>query len=109
MVFRRSPVPASDLDGAGGAYVRRPFDFGERKLAAGDTLTRNELATIPHANLRALVNTGKLELWPEAPESMFIAQKFTVPAGRGKYHVIEGRKITVKPISKEEAQAIARG
>jgi len=99
-----TPFPNSaDPSDAGGAYVRRAFDFGERKLKAGDKLTRDELASIPEANLQALVNTKVLQLYPAAPDSLFIAERFVVSAGRGKYKVIEGRLLTKKPVSKEHA------
>lgn len=103
----RQPRTSAERSDAGGAYVKRPFEIGERKLKNGDQLTREELASIPEANLRALVNTGLLQLFPAAPTEMFIAERYVVPAGRNKFHVIEGRKLTTKPVLKDEAKAIA--
>ena len=85
----RRPLNTVEPDEAGGAYVKRAFEFGERKLVNGDRLTKEELDSIPINNLRALVNMGKLQLFPAHPDELFIAEKFVVPAGRNKYHVIE--------------------
>lgn len=105
-----SPFPQSaDVSEAGGAYVRRAFDFNGQKLKNGDKLTREELASMPEANLQALVNTKHLQLWPASPADMFIAERFVVPAAGGKYEVIEGRKVTTKPVSKRQAQKVAKG
>ena len=104
-----SPYPRSaNIDEAGGAYVRRAFDFGERHLKAGDKLTRKELESIPEANLVALVNTKVLQLWPAGPSDVFLAERFVVSSG-GKFIVIEGRKITKNPVSKRRAQELAKG
>lgn len=103
-----TPFPTSvDAAEAGGAYVRRAFEFRGKKLKNGDKLTREELESIPEANLQALVNTKVLQLWPASPDSLFIAEKFVVSAGRGKYKVIEGRLLTQRPVSKAHALKLA--
>lgn len=113
MGIPHAPKPRNEFDGAGGAYVRRRFIFGERELVFGDELTAEELATIPRANLIALVNTGKLELWPAAPGTApiaaFIAERFAVNLGFGRWTVIEGRKLVAEPITKQQAEALAAG
>jgi hypothetical protein len=53
---------------AGGAYVRRPFTLDQRTVANGDVLSATQVRAIPKANLRALINLGKLDLFPAAPE-----------------------------------------
>lgn len=101
--------PAHEIEQAGGAYVRRRFPMGTRELVAGDVLSAADLATIRPANLTALINTGKLETFPAAPASGANdepGQRFAVHLGFGKYDVIEGRKITDEPITKEEAEAL---
>jgi hypothetical protein len=104
------PFPNSaDPAEAGGAYVRRAFDFGKRKLKNGDQLTRKELASIPPANLTALVNTKVLQLFPAGPAEIFVAERYVVPAEDGKFLVIEGRRVTQNPVSKRHAQKLAKG
>jgi hypothetical protein len=103
-----NPFPQSaDVAEAGGAYVRRAFEFNGRKLKSGDRLTREELESIPEANLTALVNTKHLQLWPASPDTLFIAEKFVVSAGHNKYKVIEGRLLTQRPVSKAHALKLA--
>jgi hypothetical protein len=102
----RQPRTTAELSDAGGAYVKRPFDLGERNLKNGDKLTHKELMAIPEANLRALVNTGLLQLFPAAPSDMFISERFLIPTGNGKFEVIEGHKITKKPVTKQHAQKL---
>lgn len=102
----RQPLLTADPRDAGGAYVRRAFDLGERKLVAGNKLTKDEVASIPSANLNALVNTGMLQLWPSAPTDVFIAERFLIPAKGGKFEVIEGRKLTKGPVTKQYAQRL---
>ena len=58
----------SEIASAGGAYVRRPFTFGQRTVNNGDVLSATQVRAIPKANLRALINLGKLDLFPSAPE-----------------------------------------
>jgi hypothetical protein len=107
MGIPHAPKPHSEIAEAGGAYVRRRFTFGTREMTTGDRLTAGELATIPLANLRALINTGKIELWPAAPSQMFIADRFAVNRGFGKWDVIEGRKLNDTPLTREQAEALA--
>lgn len=107
MGIPHAPKPLSELEQAGGAYVRRRFTFGERDVGPGETLTAEQIASIPQANLVALINTGKLELWPAAPAQMFVAERFAVNLGFGRWTVIEGRKLTDTPVTKAEAEALA--
>ncbi len=57
----------TEIASAGGAYVRRPFTLGQRMVANGDVLSATQVRAIPKANLRALINLGKLDLFPSAP------------------------------------------
>lgn len=102
----RQPLLTADPSDAGGAYVRRAFDFGGRHLKNGDQLTHDELASMPQTNLRALVNTGVLQLWPSGPTEVFVVERFLVPAEEGKFLVVEGRKLTKGPVSKRHAQKL---
>lgn len=107
MGIPHAPKPAVELEQAGGAYVRRAFTFGERELVNGDKLTAEEVRSIPIGNLNALINTGKLELWPAAPAEMFVGERFAVHLGFGKWIVVEGHSLTPEPVTKQEAEALA--
>lgn len=98
--------PAHEIEQAGGAYVRRRFTMGASDMLPGSVISGPVLATIPPANLTALINTGKLETFPAAPAGDEPGVRFAVHLGFGKYDVIEGRKITDEPITKEEAEAL---
>ena len=100
------PVPASEITTAGGAYVRRRFgDF-----TAGDRLTAEQVASIPRANINALINTGMIELWPAGPgQAISGAQRFMINVGKGEYIVVQGVQITDKPMSRAEAEALIKG
>lgn len=97
------PFPYSaDPTDAGGAYVRRAFG----RYKAGDELTREEVASIPLANLQALVNTKHLQLWPAGPSEVFIPERFLVPVENNKCLIIEGRRVTKKPVSPQYARRL---
>ena len=64
----RPPTPGSEIDKAGGAYVRRRFNYGDRTLVSGDTLSAEDITAIPIANLHSLINLNLIELFP-APSS----------------------------------------
>lgn len=106
MGIPHAPKPQREIEQAGGAYVRRAFTFGERELTSKDVLTADEVASIPIANLNALINTGKLELFPATPFT-FVAERFAVNRGFGKWDVVEGRKLNDAPLTKVEAEALA--
>lgn len=106
-----SRKPQHEQDTCGGAWVRRRFMFGDVEKIAGETLSREEVASIPRANLNALVNTGKLELWPMSPEEIDLSQyksRFLVHRGNGRYDVIEGRLLTEAPLPREQATALQK-
>jgi len=60
----------AEIAHAGGAYVRRPFTLGAHRVANGDVLTAAQVRAIPNGNLRALINLGKIDLFPSAPEKV---------------------------------------
>jgi len=106
--LRPFPHSADSIE-AGGAYVRRAFDFGDRQLKNGDKLTMEELASIPEANLQALVNTKVLQLWPKGPTEIFIPERFLVATEDGKFLVVDGQRVTKKPVSKRHALNLMKG
>lgn len=110
MGIPHAPKPQREIEEAGGAYVRRRFEFGTREMIAGERLTAAEVASIPLHNLRSLINTGRLELWPappgDAPQT-FIAERFAINRGFGKWDVVEGRKLNDEVLTKDQAEALA--
>jgi len=104
----------SEIANAGGAYVRRTFTMGERVLTNQDKLTKQELARIPRANLKALIEGGKIELYPAAPEGddgglakLGKLANHLVHLGGGKYIVVRGVTVTKKAVTRAEAEKIA--
>lgn len=105
----------SEIATAGGAYVRRTFTLGKREMRSGDRLTAEQLAAIPIANRRALLNVGKIELYPLAPAGALAAEglkgkieNFMIHVGKGEYIVVRGVKLTAKPVSREQADELAK-
>jgi hypothetical protein len=89
----------------GGAYIRRRFDMGTRTVYPGETLTREQVLAIPTANRRALINTGRLEVYPIAPMAAG-TKRFAIHMGMGKFDVIEGTKLNNAPLTRAEAEAM---
>jgi hypothetical protein len=103
-MFPRPATPNAEIEGAGGAYVRRRLSFGGRDLVSGDRLTAEEVARIPIHNLHALVNTNVIELFPKAPSG----ERFLVAAGDDKFHVVEGARLNDKPLTRAKAEALLK-
>lgn len=102
-MFPRPVTPSGELERAGGAYVRRRFAFGEREVKMGDTLSREDLDSIPINNLRSLIQTNLIELYPSAPPK---GECFLMPAEDGKkFHIVQGTQVTDEPLSRAAAQA----
>lgn len=100
----------------GGAFVRRAFNKGDVRKHPGETMTTEELLSIPKTNRRALIEQGFLETWPAVPDSAARAPVSTEPVKGGvrhivsrgnKFDVIEGEKLNDKPLSREDAAALA--
>lgn len=89
----------------GGAYVRRRFDLGPRTVTIGETLTAEQVREIRPANLKAMVNQGKLELYPLSPAAIG-TRRFAIHMGMGKFDVIEGVKVNASPLTRAEAEAM---
>lgn len=80
-MFPRARTPDGEIEGAGGAYVRRRLPFGDRVLVAGDRLTAEEVAGIPDINLRSLINLNVIELFPASPDLDKIEEEHKVKLG----------------------------
>lgn len=101
----------------GGAFVRRSFMKGDVRQNPGETLTTEQLMSIPKTNRRALIEQGFLETWPAVPDSAARAPASTTEPVKGgvrhivsrgnKFDVIEGTKLNDKPLSREDAAALA--
>lgn len=98
----------------GGSFVKRRFNFGDKIMTAGQRLSREELLTIPKPNRDALSRGGFLEHFPladgtgsaadvAAPGEIFIAV-----LGKGEYAVVRGTRLNPKPMTREEADALAK-
>ena len=86
----------------GGGIVRRPFTSGALAFKAGQQLARDQILAIPVANRNALIGSGMIEVFPVAAN----AERYLVPAAKGLFHVVEGRRVTAEPLSKDEAEAL---
>lgn len=99
----RPVTPGSEIDSAGGAYVRRRFELGGREVTAGDVLSAEEVGAIPRANLHSLVNLRLIELFPRAPMPEG-TERFVVKNGNS-YNIVEGRVINDEPLTLAQANA----
>lgn len=97
----------------GGGTVRRTFVRGDKRLKAGDQLTREELLAWPRANRTALIDNGFVVIYPPAPKAAGAEtappQRFVVRTptfGSKTFDVIEGQKLA-EGLSKEEADTLA--
>jgi len=99
-------IAESDI---GGARVRRTFTMGGERLFAGHMLTAEEVLALPLANRRALTGSNYLEVWPKAPNAPEGAERHIVSNGFGKFSVIVGHKLNEHPLTKEEAERLAKG
>ena len=111
MLLRASEIREDNI---GGAFVKCTFRRGTQFLRAGQHMTAQEVMSINHANRAALVDKGFIAVYPAAPkgaghavEETIRTERHPVHVGRGLYDVIEGRKLTVDPVSKEEAYKLA--
>ena len=88
----------------GGGIVRRAFEMEGKKIPAGTTLTGDAIRAM--RNHKTMIEGGRLDVWPRGgsaePGTLFVVHQ-----GRGKYDVIEGRKLNSAPLTKDEAAALA--
>ena len=92
----------------GGAVVALAFTRNGERLKPGTRLTRAGFLEIQ--NGRALVSAGYLKTVPPpdaAPPAT--GHPFVIHRGAGAYDVIVGTRLNAEPLSKDEAEALARG
>lgn len=94
------PLTADSLSDIGGAVVRRAFS-GKR---VGAILSAEEVRSIAPANLRALINVGCVQIFPN-PKG---GKRFMRKNDEGMFDVIEGHQINDKPMTRDEAKALMR-
>ena len=94
-----------NIDQVGGGVVRRSFSSGGKRIASGARLSAEEIKAMPVANRQALIDKRFIEVFPK--DIAAAGERHVVSAGFGKYNVIEGKKLTEFPVSKQEADAIA--
>ena len=89
----------------GGAVVALAFTCAGRRLTPGHRISRAEFDAM--ANGRALVRAGYLKTHPPAQPEAKTA--FVLHRGGGSYDVILGERLNKEPLSKDEAEVLARG
>jgi hypothetical protein len=94
----------------GGAIVRRVFSSGGKQVTPGTKLSRDEVLLMPAGNRYALVNKKYIDIFPAGGDDVSMGVKpdrFVISLGFSQFHVIEGKRLTDKPISREQAYALA--
>lgn len=99
-------------DQLGGARVFRPCTIAAKPRRSGDVLFAEELAAIPKAALRALIDQRYLVPWPRPTDAPLAAPEDAEAhvynrVGTSTYDVILGRKVNGRPLSKADAEALA--
>ncbi len=92
----------------GGGIVRRAFRDGDRFRRANERLEREEIMRWPAANRNALIDKRFVEIYPLSAATPKDAKRIVLHRGGGVYDVIEGRVLNAKPLTKAEAQALAK-
>lgn len=82
--------------------VSRSFRVGDRQLSRGTRLAGDELAAM--RNWRALVANRFVEIAPPQPHQIV---RFAISKGFGRWDVLQGRRLNGRPLSKDEATALA--
>jgi len=91
----------------GGGFVARPFFKGKEYLANGTPLTADEIKSF--GNHKRLVAAGFIKVYPPHGETAPVSEvRHVVHCGGGNFDVIAGRKLNDKPLTKDEAHALAR-
>lgn len=111
------PLEIAEQD-IGGARVRMGFntflpDGTNRRFKAGEHLTADAVRAMRLANRRALTSAGFIEVYPARTEvkHTYAEQKagdrYIVQVSKNQFNVIEGYKLNDKPLSRDDADALA--
>lgn len=92
----------------GGAVVRRRIGRGaDKPFAPGDFMTPEQVKALSPTLRRIYQESQQIEVFYVQP--LGVQDRHLVPAGKGTYHVVEGRYLTTTPVSKAVADAIVKG
>jgi hypothetical protein len=96
----------------GGGFVRLAFTDGTRRRMPGEALSAAEIKSFH--NYRRMIEIGKIAVYPPsgartttANDAKAANERHVVSLGFGRYDVIEGRKLTDKSLTKDEAEMLA--
>lgn len=92
----------------GGAYVERPFRVLNELKPRGTTLTRAEVLSLRPQNRDALINGNFMREFPSAPNAED-GQLFVTRGSDLKYYVVRGFVVNDRPLTRDEAERMARG
>jgi len=109
------PLEIADKD-LGGARVRLTFQTiqkngSTRRFKPNEQLSAEDVLAWPMANRRALVSAGYIEIYPRqfvGRQAIQKGDRFIVQARKDQYNVIEGRRINDQPLSREDAEELAK-
>jgi hypothetical protein len=92
----------------GGARVLRVINVGGETIQPGQTLTGDQVRSIPRSNRDALIRNRFIAIWPAEPDAkpMRGVELFKVPHGPGKFRVIEGLNLTPDAVPAADANAL---
>ena len=92
----------------GGGVVAIPFVLADgTRLARGTRLSADAIKAL--GNHHTLIRHEYIKVYPPHGETASIAEtRHVVHVGGGAFDVIAGRKLNDRPLSKDEAQALAK-
>jgi hypothetical protein len=95
-------------DQIGGARVSRPCTIGGVKRKSGEVLDAEILTALPPTNLRTLQDQRYILAWPKSIASVDDGEPYVYNrVGTSTYDVVLGRRLNARPLSKEDAEALA--
>lgn len=90
----------------GGGFVRLAFTANGERVRSGAHLSADAIKALK--NHRRLIETGHIAVYPP-PADHLEGQRHIVHRGGGAYDVIAGARLNAEPLTKEAAEALARG
>ena len=88
-------------DRIGGGFVRIGFDINGKRMTPGTSLSKETI--LGWRNHRALILNGHIAVYPPKDAG---DERFALHIGGGRYEVVQGRKLTDAPLTKEQAEAL---
>jgi len=92
-------IPEPDI---GGARVNMTFNHSGKIFRRGEHMSAAEVRSIAPKNRDAAESAGFIRVYARGGE------RFIVAVAKDKFNVIEGRRLNDKPLTREEADALAR-